>query len=146
MKEQPTFLGLLKETTDLTRDTRPSQRSSLRPNLNELVRCKLMSTIPKELVDTGLKPLEAIFLSVVATDNDLCTDTLRIFSNFWSDTCEDSIRLQIFLSHSIYSGELNKYLNIDERERLKIKDERKIEVLRLLVPKGYELKTPANIG
>ena len=143
MQCQPTFLGLLRETTELTKETRPQHRTSHRPHLNQIIKRELMKMIPPSLKESGLNPLESIFLSVLATDNELCIDAIRIFSNFWSDSYEDAIKLQLQLLYSIYEGELSSFLIVDDRERLRIHNDKTKVVMEMIVPHtGYQRIRP----
>lgn len=133
MQNQVSFVGLLKESTEYIREHR-SYRGAARPMLGMLLRKELTNLVPQEFDKYELKPIEAVFLSIVMVESDICIDLLRHLSRFWSDSYEESVRLQIQLENSFTSGSLSRFAVKDSRDRFKIKAELTSELFEILIP------------
>ena len=134
MNNQISYLELLKETVDITRDTRPYDRGSLRPQIVRLVRRELASNIPDSLSSLCDSQIEFIFATIVLIEQNICTDLIRQLSKFWTDNFEDSVRLKIKLEQSLESGCLSKLIDKDSRDRLKVKSEFVSQLMDALIP------------
>ena len=132
MNNKTSFIELVKETVDLIRDSRPSDRGILKPQLLKLVRKDLIEKIPEQFSKFNLTQVDFIFLSVILIENNLCLESVRYASRILTDSVGDSLRMKIQLEQSIALGALSKFIETDERERLKVRPEFISEIVNVL--------------
>jgi hypothetical protein len=143
MSNRISFIGLLKETVDLFKDSRPNYRSGYRPEFNELLKRELMNLLPKPFGTLNLNRIDAIFLCIIFLESDFCSEAVRHYARFWTESYEESLKLQMQLEKSIETGDLSKFIEKDQRDRLKLKSEARSKIIFLLIPAGFTFSSPA---
>lgn len=136
MKNNLSFIGLLKETIDMARDSRPYDRGALRPHMLRLLKRELIKITPDGYTKFADNQIEFMFLCTVFVEKNICTDLIAHFAKFWAEDLEDRIQMTFQIERSLSSGPLRTFIETDMKERLTLKPNYISELVSILIPES----------